>query len=547
MKKVISVLLVCSMLLVCLAPAAFAAKVTRVSTPVVFVGGQEEYIYSDKTDAESEQFFTGNLPEDVHDEIVSSLRPALARGLSGNWTEYVDGYVAGMLPYYEPLKLDGNGEPVNYTGYDCLKEEVVDKGLNGRYGLYDYKFIYDWRLDPIANADDLNDFINEVLAVTRKNKVDIVAQGIGCSTVLAYLAEYGTDKVSELVLDNAALEGSDVYGAMFSGDLTIDPESEPFAVFVAQVRRNNTLLQVVKRNVSPDSWDDLISVKATRATYGKIYEKVLPQVMREVYATMPGYWSLIPDEYYLSALDGVFPTYEDIQENAGLIDQIEEYHNGVAVRAAEILADAQEAGVNVYLIANYGFQMVPVNANSGQSDVYISLASQTLGATAADYGKTFDEEYLADADEAYISADQEIDASTGAYADHTWFLKNLENREKPDAVDDLIISILGFDGYTYVTDLEEYPQFLFCSQDRTDISPITETGSSEYADTETENDTSNQLTITSLFSFVRNFISAIIRLVTSVIRTGQTINFGEIFANQPIVTEVEEGLSNPNP
>jgi pimeloyl-ACP methyl ester carboxylesterase len=554
MKKLISVLLVCSMLLVVLAPAAFAAKVTRVSTPVVFVGGQEDYIYSDKDDAESDTYITGDLPKEALDEITAAIRPQLTDAFVGKWDGYTDGFYRGAMPYYENIVLDGDGLPINDTGYDCLKpEQIVDKGVNGRYGLYDYQFIYDWRLDPIANADELNAFINEVLSVTGADKLDIVAQGIGCSTVLAYLANYGSAKISELVMDNAALEGSDVYGAMFSSGLTIDSESEALAVFVAEARRNNTLLQVVKHNINPESWETLGSVKATRRVYAKIYEMVIPRIMRSVYATMPGVWSLIPDAYFNSAIDGVFTKYEEdentegfsAKEYAGLIEKINAYHTGVAVHTAELLQAAAENGVNVYLIANYGFQMIPVNAAAGQSDVYISVGSQTLGVTAADYGKTFDEDYLEEADEAYISADQEIDASTGAYADHTWLIKNLEYREKPEVVDDLIISILNFNGYTNVADLEEYPQYLFCSKDRADISPLKETGDSEYQETETENETSNKLTLSNFFDFVKSFIEAIVRLVTTVIKTGQSVEIGDMFSNAPITSLVEEEMSNP--
>ena len=554
MKKIVSVLLVVSMLMVVLAPAAAAAKVTRVSTPVVFVGGQEDYIYSDKDDAESETYLTGDLPKEALDAISEEIRPQLVDAFVGKWDGYTDGFYRGAMPYYENVVLDGDGLPINDTGYDCLKPaEIINKGVNGRYGLYDYQFIYDWRLDPIANADDLNDFINEVLAVTAKEKVDLVAQGIGCSVVLAYLAKYGSAKVSELVLDNAALEGSEVYGAMFSGKFTIDPESEATATFVAQARRNNTLLQVVKQNISPENWETMTSVKATRKVYAKIYEVVIPRIMRSVFATMPGVWSLIPADDFDAAIDGVFTTYEadentegfPAQEYAGLIEKIDAYHRSVAVRAAELLAEAQNNGVNVYLIANYGFQMVPVAEDAGQSDVYISIGSQTLGVTAAAYGKTFDEDYLAAADEAYLSADGETDASTGAYADHTWLIKNLENREKPEAVDDLIISILGFNGYTNVTDLEEYPQFLYCSNDRVDLSPLKETGDSDYQETETENDTAGKLTLPNIFNFIKNFIEAIVRLVTSVIRTGQGYEIGDMFSNHPITSLVEEDLNNP--
>ena len=228
-----------------------------------------------------------------------------------------------------------------------------------------------------------------------------------------------------------------------------------------------------------------------------------------------------------------------------LIEKIDAYHSSVAVRAAEILDEASENGVNVYLIANYGFQMIPVNATAGQSDVYISIGSQTLGVNAAAFGKTFDEDYLAAADADYVSADNEIDAASGTYADHTWMIKNLEYREKPEAVDDLIIAILNFNGYTNVFDLEDYPQYLFCSNDRLDLSSVKETGDSDYQETETENDTTGKLTLPNIFNFIKSFIEAIVRLVTSVIKTGQGVEIGDMFSNAPITSLVEDEMNNP--
>lgn len=541
MKKTISVLLACILLLGVMAPAAFAAKVTRVSTPIVFVGGQEDYIYSDKDNKNSVKYNTGDLSEEAVSDISDSVRTELFRAASGNWKPYTDGFYEAAMPYYDGVALNGNGVPSNKTGYDCLKEKtVVDKAVNGRYGLYDYKFIYDWRLDPISNAVELNTYINQVLTATGKTKVDIVAQGIGCSTVLAYLSKYGSSKVSELVMDNAALRGSDVYGAMFSNDVQQDPEK--LAVFVAEFRRNNTLLQVVKSNIDPENWNTMSSVKFTRAAYGKLYEDVIPRIMRNVFATMPGIWSLIPDAYYNSAIDGVFTTYDAADEDdeeqegfsakeyAGLIKKINNYHSTIALKTDTILANAKKNGVNVYLIANYGFQMIPVNANSGQSDVYVSLASQTLGATAAPYGDTFSKNYLKNADAQYISPDNEIDSSTGTYADHTWFIKNLEYREKPETVDALIIAILNFNGYTNVIDLEDYPQFLYASNDRLDLAPLTEEGDSDYEETENEESTTDKLTFGNFLDFIKNFIEAIVNLVTSLIRTGQSIEIGDSFS-----------------
>ena len=540
MKKTLSVILVCVMLMGCLAPAAFAVKLSRISVPVVFVGGQEEYIYSDKDDIDSDQYFTGDLPEDVLDDITDGLRSALVKGLSGDWTEYVDGFVSAALVYYSEIMLDGTGEPINETGYDCLKEEtIVDKGVNGRYGLYDYTFIYDWRLDPMANAEDLNDYINTILEITGAQKVDIVAQGIGVGTVLAYMKLFGTDKICELVLDNASLNGSEAYGVMFADEIEQDPDK--LAVFVAEARRNIALLQVIKRNVNPESWDDYLSVKATRAVYGKVYEEVIPQILRSVYATMPGFWTLIPADMFDNAIDGVFPDHEIANESAELIAKLTRYHDEVAVNTRQLLDDAIAAGVNVYDIVNYGFQMVPVNANVGLSDVYTGVESASLGATVAPYGETFSDEYLEEAEangtDKYISPEKNIDASTGFAPDHTWFIKNLEKGDKPEVVDALIVAILNYNGYTTVDDMPGYPQYLYCSKDCLDLSALNEEGDSEYQETENENSTSEKLTLGNFFEFVRSIISAIVSLVKNVIGFGQSNPFSSFFSDGSFLEE----------
>ncbi len=537
MKKVLSVILAVLMMLACMAPMMTSAA--KVSTPVIYVGGQEEYIFSDKYDAESDTYFTGDLPAEELRKVTGGLRSALVRALAGSWTEYLEGFYEGIIPYYTEIVLDNNGLPTNNTGYDCLKEEVlVNKAVNGRYSLYDYKFIYDWRLDPCDNALDLNDYIDDVLEVTGCAKVNIVASGIGCSTVLAYMQKYGSDKISELVLDNAALNGSDVYGAMFSGK--IKQNEDELAVFVAEARRNIALLQMIKQSVDPENWDSYISVKATRAVYGKIYEVVIPRVMRTVYATMPGVWSLISDDYYEDAIDNIFADYETASENAGLIEKINAYHYNVAAKTEEILNNALENGVNIYNIVNYGFHMIPVNNKSNTtSDIYISVASATLGATVAPYGTALDDAYLAKAQETgvvgFISPDKEIDAVTGFIPGHTWFVKNAENGDKPEVVDDLIVAILNFNGYTNVFDLEEYPQYLYLSNDQLTLEPLSATGNADTPvdpeDPSAGNETQQGGTFNGFFDFIKRFIQRIVDLVMSLIRFGQSSPFSSAVEN----------------
>lgn len=531
MKKIISVLIVFSMILSCFAPMAFAVKV---STPIVFIGGQPDTIFLDKNNEEGKTINTRELPKEELDKITSSLSSGLnsplSKALAGNWTEYLDGFYTQAVKYFEPLMMDMFGDPINQTGYDCLKEEVVNKGITGRFGLYDYQFIYDWRMDPIENAVDLNDFINEILEVTGKRSVSVVAQGIGASTLLAYLSQFGYSKISEIVFVNAPLWGSEVYGAMLADEM--DMKSDQVSIFVAEARRNIALLQLLKRNIDPESWETLSSVKATRAVYAKIYEKVIPRIMREVFGTMPGFWSMIGDDYFNNALDTVFDDYQYRYDYQVVIEKANAYHESIFKNTNTILNLASDYGINIYMIANYGFHMIPVGDNSDtQSDIYVSVKNQTMGAISAAYNKTLGSAYIEKAKEndedKYISPDGEIDASTSYAKDHTWFIKNLENNEKPACVDDLITSILAFSGYTTVFDLKDYPQYLFCSNDREDLSATTDTGNSDYVDNQNEEESSGRLSLTGFIEMIRDFIRQIAELVMSLIRFGQTADFGQ--------------------
>ncbi|MCQ2463429.1 MAG: hypothetical protein MJ177_08525 [Clostridia bacterium] len=48
-----------------------------------------------------------------------------------------------------------------------------------RVTLTDYWFRYDWRLNPLKTADLLDEYINGILAVTKKGKVCITSDCLG--------------------------------------------------------------------------------------------------------------------------------------------------------------------------------------------------------------------------------------------------------------------------------------------------------------------------------------------------------------------------------
>jgi len=525
-KKLIAVIIVISLLFVCVSPV-FAA--TKTSIPTVYVAGQTKYIYSDKDDIDSELYITDALPEGALNDILGDLGDPLFKGLmTSNWDDYCDAKYNAVTPVFAEIALDENGLPKNNTGYDCLREtEIVDKAVNGRYGLYDYRFYYDWRLDPCAIADELNEYIQAVKDATGAGKVNLVGRCLGYSEVLAYLYEYGCDDINEIGFYCVGLDGVDVCGAMFSGRLALDADA--LTRFVDEADFDNFLLNYIKSSVGYLNGNGVLSdpLKLVERIYGKIYENVIPRVLRENFATMPGYWSMVGDEYYEDAIDLNFGDYDTAQTYSVLLEKINHFHYDIMNNGRAILEEAMASGVNIYNIVKYGNQLIPITENCNvQSDQLISVYNQTWGATSADYGEdTLSEEYIAHLAETgtteFVSPDVVIDASTGFIPGHTWFIKNLNHHDMPECADELLAAIFNYNGYTTVFDLDEYPQYLYCSDDLTNISPLSESGSSDYADTDTTINWGQFLTFNGIFEFIRNIIYSFTSLILQIIRAAQ--------------------------
>ena len=86
----------------------------------------------------------------------------------------------------------------------------------------DYRFYYDWRLDPYEVADQFHDYIEAVKAVSHCDKVSIIAKCLGTNVVLAYIEKYGTDSIYGLGLDGGTVNGVEPLSEALSGKFKID-------------------------------------------------------------------------------------------------------------------------------------------------------------------------------------------------------------------------------------------------------------------------------------------------------------------------------------
>ncbi len=490
MKKLISVILCLLMMLSLLSPTfAFAADE---KIPIVYLRGDGNGIY----DADGNVVFpvsydTSQLPDAVARVVFPHLVKAV---LFNQWEDYYTAFENEIRPIFAGCQLDENGEPSN--GSDISKKDYVtnQKNMNtdkvnewGNYGLYDYTFWYDWRRDPLYTADLLNEYIEGILKTTGAKKVSLVGKCLGGSFVLAYLSKYGYDDIRNLAFDSTVGNGCEKFSDIFSGKLKYDGEAlERYKTdndFLYGKEEEEFLNDFILASIDLLNEKDVIDLtgKTVDAIYKKLYEGLTPRLGMAAYGTFPGYWSTVTAEDYQTARDLMFFRNNSgyAEKYAGLIEKLDAYDTQVRQRIPEILAGAKQAGINVGILAKYGYQALPIlESRNKTSDILVSLEKASFGATCADIGTKLSEDYIAEKTEMglgkYIAPDKQVDASTCLFPDSTWIIKGMHHDNWAGCNDKLIYRICTQDGYHVNTEPETYPQFMVYSDEENNVYPMTE-------------------------------------------------------------------------
>ena len=466
MKKALSIILTLIMVFSALAIPASAVTNEKVRYPIIFIAGSSVDLVDENQNPISTGFDVltdddeGELTkDDIIAKVMKVLTPFIVEGLPfDKWDNYGDALYNELAPIFEEGQLDGDGNPKFGTG--VAKAELkqwndnakVDHGKDGSFGLWDYKFRYDWRLSPYDTVDDLHTYIKTILSTTKCDKVCLVGRCLGGNLITAYLDKYGSEKlVAKVVYDETMANGSATINDCFSGKIDFSDKhmqtyllqheyygKEGLGIDITAV--NDLLLEVIEKTLDLATQTGVVEsvFGSVELLYERLYEALIPSLLLATgIGTWASYWTSVYNEDIDTALDLVFGKEgtEKRAEYAGLVEKIlylrERFTIPRELKGEENLYKQFEKNceVEIGVIAGYGLVQAPITvSNDLTGDCTVDLKSASFGATASGVYDTLSDEYIAERTALgygeFISPDKKVDASTCLFPDTTWFIKN---------------------------------------------------------------------------------------------------------------------------
>lgn len=475
-RKFLSVLLCLAMLLACTA-TAFAKPAV---TPVIVVSGMGSRPIADKETGK--QIFPPAAGPIVKG-VFLALGPVLSAIALKNPTLFDKFGAAALHEMLGGLACDENGNSVREVenmlypeSADHYKAEFENetktevgmiRKISESIGWENtYFFNYDWRMSPLDIANDLDVMVQQVKAEKNVDKVDVIALSMGGCVMTAYLAQYGSESIHNLVMASTAFQGVDMVGALFTGDmaLTIDAILDYMVPFLASLNLK-VLPKMLERLNAAAKKNGAKTINAYLAdVVDGIQPAIYEQILMDTFARSLGVWSFIPADQYDEAKAYIlnFTTVSDaFLEKAQAM-------NDVQKNAASLLNKAMAAGTNVYLIGAYGFAGIPVTSKAANhTDSLIDTCHMTGGCTVAPYGKTLSDVNApasggcGNKSHYHTSLDGVIYAGACMFPETTWIIKGMSHVEfgYDHATSDLALWLVTAETPVSIHSDARYPQF----------------------------------------------------------------------------------------
>lgn len=385
-----------------------------------------------------------------------------------DWDKLTDAFVPVANKVLSDFSCNPDGSSKPDVGIDWNFEPVTAYSKDSRF-----EFCYDWRLDPMDTAKKLSDYIEYICRETGHEKVNIVAFSMGSIITMAYIQQFGYEKIAGLVLTAPACNGVNCAGQPYNKQVEVDPLAA--YRYIGTILSDNPKKELACAISAVLYKAGVIHAAASVANevvdhcLDRIYSEVMPQT----FATLPGMWSLIPDEYYESAKSLIFGKSGG---NAELIKKIDNYHYNVQLHVKDIINGALNRGIQFGIIAKYGNQISPcVESWDDMNDGVIDTVYASFGATCSTLEGTLGDGYRQAKQDGHnhLSSDGQIDASTCAYPEQTWFVKGLLHMHSCKDVEHLETYILNDSTQVTISSNPSYPQFLAYDEAKQTVSSLT--------------------------------------------------------------------------
>ena len=469
-KRLLSLLLAAA-LLATLLPAVCAAE--KNETPVIFIAG---FVSTPTVDKETGDRIFPPDSDTVKQAFKDSAGDIAKSVITRDWASLDQPLIKVLYGIFDRISCDENGDPYNAATDTSFvwptPEEIMDKydparGWTSGNNIY---YSFDWRLDLLTLAAQFRDFAEYVLKTTGAEELDVIASSMGACVLTAYMAQYDYEYIRKAVFLSGAFQGASVCGDAFDGKFAFDTET--LLTFLSSVTgrdlKGEMLDALIDILYQQGIADDLVelAVNITRDAMGPIYH----QALSFIFGRIPGFWALIP-----------YDQYEEAKENfvQGIVSdvfyaKIDAYHE-IQGRVPELIRTGVDRGVNISILSKYGTSGIPaVESQKNLTDMVVDTGYSSVGATCAPIDAPFDDSYTQAVDdgENRLSCDGYIDASTCAFPDYTWFIKNLKHTQHPKSEYEFIDALFACEAQPDVRTLPEYPQFLILTREDA-IVPLT--------------------------------------------------------------------------
>ncbi|MBQ7597072.1 MAG: hypothetical protein IJU56_00655 [Clostridia bacterium] len=482
MKRMVSAFLALLMLLSCCGALTAAAAPADENvcdcehTPLIYIYGRQD-IFDDPR-AENRKVISGYDVDWLKKLLSESVRRNAAKLLRGSFDTFCNEIAAAFEEKYRDFACKDDGSlPDNASGVEWTWSPETMRDDHRYDNVYSYVYIYDARKDPFEIADDLHAYIECVRRVTGHRRVTVLSRCMGSEMALTYFEKYGWQDIDTFFTYSSAALGTTIFSELFSGkvkidlaginnfldekhryddpdappedDGTVDPETKALLFTALELGQQLGALGL------PSKLCDLL--------LKRLWDDVLPRVLKASFATSAGYWSMVAPQDFADAKAFLFKN--DAAKYAKLIEKIDAYDLRVRRPMRELLTRMKNDGVKLCFLAKYGFQIIPFTSSvQEQSDDKITLTAQSFGATGAAYGETLSSRYIAARKRAgfgsSISPDRLIDASTAWFPETTWFVKNIRHNDFPGRIYELVLRMTRADRQLTVNDDPDFPQFM---------------------------------------------------------------------------------------